>query len=176
MRQPLFSTIHGSHLYGLAGPDSDRDHYTVVTRLPHVIHNGTRARYAKQSIRGEDDNFTIDLSTFLLLCDKGVPQALEAMFSRQPTLDLIAGLRASYRVSTPVVPTYLRTIKSFLKAGDFKRKRHAVRLAFNAREILCSGRFDPTLSDSDRETVQRYAVEYDAEDLLEVLQEHVLRF
>lgn len=176
MRQPLFSTVHGSHLYGLATPESDRDHYTVVTRLPHVSHNGTRARYAKQKIRGADDEFTIDLSTFLLLCDKGVPQALEAMFSRQPTLDLIAGLRASYRVSTPVLPTYLRTITSFLKAGDFKRKRHAVRLALNAREIRRSGRFNPTLTDLERRIVQDYADNFSAEDLLETLPEWVLRF
>ncbi len=173
-REVLFSTPHGSHLYGLATPTSDRDFYTVVTRLPHVAHNGTKARYAKQTIKGQDDNFVIDLSTFMLLCEKGVPQALEAMFSQVPTEDRIADLRRQYRVGTAVLPTYLRTIKSFMLAGDFKRRRHAFRLALNARDIADSGRFNPTLTPSRAEYVSDLARKFaDPEYALKVAVSHV---
>lgn len=170
-REILFSTPHGSHLYGLATPTSDRDFYTVVTRLPHVAHNGTRARYAKQTIKGQDDNFVIDLSTFMLLCEKGVPQALEAMFSRCPTEDRITDLRFQYRVGTAVLPTYLRTIKSFIGAGDFKRRRHAFRLALNAADIAKYGRFNPRLSEADAEWITDLAKPQDLDAAYELAQD-----
>lgn len=164
-RQVLFSTPHGSHLYGLARPDSDRDTYTVVSRLPHVSHNGTRSRYAKQTIKGNDDVFVIDLSTFMLLCEKGVPQALEAMWSQSPTVDMIGDLRASYRASTAVLPTYMRTIKSFIKADDYKRRRHALRLALNANSIREFGFFNPTLTEKEAKVISELAHREDAETL-----------
>lgn len=163
-RQVLFSTPHGSHLYGLAHAGSDRDTYTVVSRLPHVAHNGTRSRYAKQRISGAEDTFVIDLSTFMRLCDKGVPQALEAMWSRTPTADLLGSLRGSYRASTAVLPTYLRTIRHFARAGDFKRKRHALRLGLNARDIAEFGFFNPTLTLEQAALITRLA-EGSAEDV-----------
>lgn len=147
-RTVLFSTPHGSHLYGLAHSGSDRDTYTVVTRLPHVAQR-SRARYARQTIRGDQDEFVIDFSTWLQLCEKGVPQALEAMFSPQPTVDLIRSFRAAYRATPAVVPTYLRTITSFTRSGDWKRRRHAARLALNVRSILRSGRFNPEMDASE---------------------------
>ena len=163
-REVLFSTPHGSHLYGLAHEGSDRDTYTVVTRAPHVEQR-SRARYARQTIKGSEDEFVIDLSTFLLLCDKGVPQALEAMWSQSPTVDLLGALRGGYRASTPVIGTYLRTIKSFARAGDYKRRRHALRLALNARDILHFGFFNPRLTESDAQLVSRLAHREDAEDV-----------
>lgn len=168
-RTVLFSTPHGSHLYGLAHAGSDRDHYTVVTRLPHVAHNGTRARYARQTIRGDQDTFVIDLSTWLLLCTKGVPQALEAMWSTTPEVDLLGAFRASYRAGPPVLSTYLRTIRSFAGAGDFKRRRHAARLALNAHAILCDGRFNPRLTAEQIEFVNAIATDLDADALVEAL-------
>lgn len=162
-RQILFSTPHGSHLYGLAHAGSDRDTYTVVTRAPHVAQR-SRARFAKQTINGEDDEFVIDLSTFLLLCEKGVPQALEAMWSQSPTEDLIGALRGSYRASTHVIPTYLRTIKSFSRAGDFKRRRHALRLALNARDILRYGYFNPLLEAEQIRLINDLAAGEDSEE------------
>lgn len=167
-REVLFSTPHGSHLYNLAHADSDRDTYTVVTRSPHVQHNGTRARYAKQKIRDGEDAMVLDLSTFMLLCDKGAPQALEAMFSPSPTTDLIKNLRGSYRVSTAVLPTYLRTIKHFTLAGDFKRRRHALRLAMNANELDRTGRFNPTLTSMQAEVITKLATRHEAEACLEI--------
>lgn len=165
MRTVLFSTPHGSHLYGLAHAGSDRDRYTVVTRLPHVEQR-SRARYARQTISGEDDEFVIDLSTWLQLCEKGVPQALEAMWSRVATVDSIGDFRAGYRAGTAVLPTYLRTIRSFAKADDFKRRRHAARLAINARQILERGHFNPLMTSSEAAWATRIAETLSGDDLV----------
>lgn len=173
----LFSTPHGSHLYGLATPTSDRDTYAVVTRAQHVPQR-SRARYARQTIDGAEDTFTIDLSTWLLLCAKGVPQALEAMWSQAPTVDRIGAFRAAYRATPAVLPTYERTIASFIRAGDFKRRRHALRLALNARDIAHHGRFNPTLTPQTAETItvlaEGLAPEYALEHALAVMHGRVM--
>jgi hypothetical protein len=152
-RELLFSTPHGSHLYGLARPDSDRDTYEVYTTIPHA-----RAKWARQTIAGDSDVFRIDYSTWLHQCSIGVPQALEAAFSRQATFDLIGPFRAGLRVGTTAHERYLRTIKTFaldprnmVDGAAFKRRRHALRLALQGRQLARTGRFDPTLSPADAE-------------------------
>lgn len=140
----LFRTIHGSHLYGLAHAESDKDFYTVVSREKR----GARKKYAKQSIKDGIDSMTVDLSTFMHMCEEGVPQALEAMFS--PTdmveIDTIEALRRGYRVNTAkATRTYRRTIRNFAE-GDFKKRRHAARLAINMSEFQETGRFNPQLN------------------------------
>lgn len=159
----LFKTIHGSRLYGLHHDASDHDYYTVVTKLPQQ-----RARYARQHIGPDGDSVTVDIGTWLMQCEKGVPQALEAMFSRQPIVDNIEALRAGYRVGTGVLDTYLRTIDSFARANDAKRRRHAVRLAINCAQLRACGRMDPTLDQELRDYVHRLERVYPGETLGEL--------
>lgn len=140
----LFKTIHGSRLYGLHHADSDYDYYTVVDKVKTA-----KARYSTQTIVDSQDSLVIDFGTWVDLCTKGVPQALEAMFSPVPEVDDIADFRRGFRVGTQVYDTYLRTIKSFALAEGYKRKRHALRLALNMAELGRSGRFNPRLSDED---------------------------
>lgn len=140
-RPLLFSTPHGSHLYGTAHAGSDRDTYAVYGNVPHA-----RAHWAKQTIVGDEDQFRIDLGTWLHHCEIGVPQALEAMFSPIPTYDQLGPLRAGFRVSTAVIPRFLRTVRHFSTAGTVKKRRHALRLALNAHDVLRYGRYDPTMT------------------------------
>jgi predicted nucleotidyltransferase len=152
-RLTLFKTVHGSHLYGLAHAGSDNDYYTVVTKKEVDTRFGkqTRSRYAKQKIDGTEDSMVVDFGTWVEMCKSGVPQALEAMFSTMPMEDSIADFRASFRVGTEAYDRYLRTIKSFALSEDnnFKKRRHALRLALNLQEIGRTGRFNPTLSKED---------------------------
>lgn len=151
----LFRTIHGSKLYGLAKANSDDDFY-VVTPTRHV----SRQINAKQRIDGLNDTTTMDFASFVTLCGKGVPQALEAMFSRKGRSDYFEDYRQNYFASDPIViHTYMRTIKSFsLSEKDpFKRKRHALRLSLNLEELLYTGRFNPTLSRLDAMRITRIA-------------------
>lgn len=149
----MFKTIHGSRLYGLNHANSDEDFYTVVTKTPVDSRWGrqTRARYAKQTTQNGEDSMVVDFGTWVEMCRNGVPQALEAMFSEMPIEDRIEDFRRGFRVGTEVYARYFRTIKSFALADDStgKKRRHALRLALNLRDIGRYGRFNPTLSAED---------------------------
>lgn len=137
----LLRTVQGSRLYGLARPESDHDTYTVIAGK----HRG------RQRIAGPDDTLVIGVDQFLAQCAKGVPQALEAMFSPLAEPGPLNALRAGYRVAQPAFrETYRRTIRRFaldgLERDDLKRRRHALRLLVNFEEGLVRGRFNPTLS------------------------------
>jgi hypothetical protein len=148
----LFKTPHGSHLYGLAHEGSDRDYYVVVDKVPSA-----RAKYAKQSIIGDEDTMVVDFGTWTMMCTNGVPQALEAMFSEQAIIDRLAPLRQMFVVSTGAYERYLRTITSFTMTQDNKRKRHGVRLALNMNSFAETGRFDPTLNPNEVDFITEYA-------------------
>lgn len=142
----LLDVRHGSHLYGLARPDSDEDRYVVLLDRPPG--NDGKYRWAKQKIRDGIDTMTLDLHTFLDMACRGVPQALEAMFAPEAEVDEIGALRRSWRAGGGEVwHTYRRTIRRFLiDYGDLKRRRHALRLACNLEDLMRYGRFEPRLT------------------------------
>lgn len=147
----VLKTKHGSHLYGLNHANSDEDYYIVVN-------NRHAKRRAKQTIVNGIDTMLIDLTYWLHLCDEGVPQALETMMAPDPEIDLIPEFRRSYRINVPAATrTYRRTMYNFAEAGDFKRSRHALRLWLNLEDIQRYGRFNPLLSEKDRNWVTEHA-------------------
>lgn len=139
----LFKTVHGSKLYGLSHAGSDDDFYVVVN-----TRRTAKARYAKQSIVNGIDTTTVDVGTWVNMCQSGVPQALEAMFSTRPVFEAegMSEFRAAFRMGSSARGKYYRTMDNFLADVDFKRNRHALRLALNLREGLRFERFNPTLS------------------------------
>ena len=152
----LFKTVHGSRLYGLAHAGSDEDFYTVVSKVKTA-----RAKYAKQSIVDGVDSVVVDFGTWLYQCEAGVPQALEAMFSyMQIGEDKLKDFRRGFRAGTQTWERYLRTIKSFALDEDnnYKKKRHALRLAWNLNELAKYGRFNPTLSEYDIKNINSLAL------------------
>lgn len=151
----LFKTIHGSRLYGLNTDSSDEDYY-VVTPTRKV----SRQINAKQTIIGDQDVVAVDFKSFTTLAQKGVPQALETMFSQASKSDFFEDYRQNYYASDPeVIHTYMRTIKSFslTERDPFKRKRHALRLSLNLEELMYTGRFNPTLKPEDAMRITRLA-------------------
>jgi hypothetical protein len=152
MSQVLFKTVHGSHLYGLAHEGSDEDFYVVLSKVKIA-----KAKYAKQKIHDGVDTMTVDFGTWVGQCRDGVPQALEAMFSSMPEHDEIGAFRYGFRVGTTAHERYLRTITSFAMNQDYKRKRHALRLALNFVDLKQYGRFNPTLTDDQVDFVSDYA-------------------
>lgn len=181
MTEVLFKTEHGSRLYNLHHPWSDHDWYTVVS------HNPTnRKRYARQTIvryhgHGEvddetTDSFVVDIGTWLQMVSIGVPQACEALMSRRAVVDKISSLRSDYVLTPSVSERYLRTMKSFAMSDTLKSRRHGVRLAFNLRSILHTGRFDPSLTDEEVRLCNWYAERFPGhpETLYEVLRDVAL--
>lgn len=145
----LLKTVHGSHLYGLNHEGSDLDYYIV-----------TSSGNSKQSIKDGIDTNTVSFDKFVKLCFDGVPQALEAMFSQVAEIDEISYFRNGYRAGgSKVIDTYRRTIKSlsYDERHTVKYRRHAVRMALNLNDIVRHGRFNPTLSGSDRVVVKYVA-------------------
>lgn len=137
----LFETIHGSHLYGLNHAKSDLDVYRVVSEKGKNYHR----------VKDMDDITIVSLDSFLRQAEKGVPQALEAMWSSNPSVDGIQALRAGFRPNIPnTLNTYSRTIFNFLKNPELKMMRHAVRLSMCLRDLYDYGAFEPTLNELDK--------------------------
>lgn len=144
----VFTTPHGSRLYGLHHANSDCDTYTVTF-------NGNGQ--ANHRVTEEFDAVRVDWRTFLKLASSGSHQSCEALFSRQKVWTpegeslrpLIEGM---YVTGSDVFEKYERTIKKF-SHGDYKRRQHAVRLAMNLTGLRTHGRFDPELTEEQK----RYA-------------------
>lgn len=142
----LLRTVHGSHLYGLAHEGSDKDIYEVfeTTRT-------ARKRNIKQTIEDTIDKTRVDLSTFMVMVDNCVPQALEALWSPVADIDKINEFRYSYQVNrSQMYDRYIKTAINFASHSDDKRRRHGLRLLLNLGHTLEFGRFNPQLSHMDK--------------------------
>lgn len=150
--QTILDTIHGSHLYGLARPESDIDTYRVILSGDD--------RYARQTKVGDDDRMVLSLDHFTEQVANGVPQALEALWSPEATIapmwrPFLSRLRPSI-IQTQM--RYRRTILSFgferggrtgaarQRVDARKMRRHALRLTLNLAEFSRRGAFDPRLT------------------------------
>lgn len=142
MGKILLSVIHGSHLYGLSHGKSDLDIY--------VVREGSFR--SKQTIDKGSDIIEHSLDSFLNQCARGVPQALESMFASDEHVlyNEIEHIRTAYvAYGYEVFNRYERTIYNF-SLGDHKRRRHALRLAYNLSDLQKYGRFNPTLKFSQK--------------------------
>jgi len=136
----VLKTIHGSHLYGTANENSDRDNYIVYrSRMKPV-----------QTISSDgQDRLEIGWPNFVEQCNRGVPQALEAMFSPKATIDAYPEFRAHYFAGgADVFDLFQRKIKSFFldERDPVRYKKHSIRLALELRDLRSWGRFNPVLT------------------------------
>jgi hypothetical protein len=166
MSEVIFRTVHGSRLYGFANADSDADTYVVTTS------ERTRPR---QHVNGDTDTVTVGWDTFLRYAMGGSHQSVEALFSPAKQWEShteLAPLLDGVRVTGgEVFAKYERTIRAFC-FGDFKRRRHAVRLASNLGDLRDCGRFNPVCGDWLRGHSEQLAGLYAGEDLWAELVPH----
>lgn len=143
MSEVIFRTVHGSHLYGMAGPHSDMDIYTVTT-------SKNRAR---QKVTGDTDSVVIGWDMFIQYAFSGSHQSVEALFSPYKEWESnhhLAPMLDGYRITgRSVFEKYGRTITSFAHSDDFKRRRHACRLWLNMQGLRWRGRFDPVMTEAE---------------------------
>jgi len=145
----LLKTVHGSLLYGTFGPDSDVDTYEVHLKGP------TRQRKIDS-----DDLTRINLDSYTDQVLRGVPQALEALYSPFSWIEpdwksYFRGLRPDYWETQQ---TYKRTIRNFARdtRGDhYKRRKHALRLYLNLEEFKHLGFFNPVLTAEERKWIAK---------------------
>lgn len=149
----LLRSVAGSHLYGTSRPDSDLDYYEVHSELfkPGGFHK------TQQTIVDGVDVTKVSLSQFIDLCRIGSHQALDAMFSEQVEVDKIEAFRKGYRAGFEIMEPYRRIMVKFTQQGTPRKRKHAVRIAFNLTDIMQTGRFNPTLSPERVEKVLTYA-------------------
>lgn len=152
----LLDSLAGSHLYGLADAQSDLDRYVVC-----VESRRDPNRYRHSQRVSDEDRIRVSLSGFLVQCERGSHQALDAMFAPPAAceVDKIAELRRGYRAGITTIHALLRVVKKFahMEGEDrfaLKRRRHAVRIAFQIGQLVESGRYDPRLPDSILEVVK----------------------
>lgn len=154
----IFSTLHGSRLYGMAHADSDNDQMIVYADERKAVHKHI----------GKDDTVHVGLVDFLNKAFSGSHQSLEALFSPYKVY-----YNEAYKpmLEAAVVPAnielrdkYRRTIHKFCH-GTFKQRRHALRLALNLRELTLEGRFDPRLSWDDVQYITDRATTFEGDDL-----------
>lgn len=147
---PILYTMHGSHLYGLAHEHSDWDTYRVVLC--------DDMRYTSHMVDDVSDSTVIHLDRFVQQVNKGVPQALEALYSRSATHNTayLPYLRSLRPDPYTVADTYWRTALNFA-VGDFKQMRHAMRLVLNLHDFMRYGSFNPQLTPAEVTFVNRYA-------------------
>jgi hypothetical protein len=163
----VFTTKHGSRLYGLATGESDEDTFTVTT---------SRHTKARQSVTIMPDGRVIDtvrvgLEVFLHRVFEGSHQSVEALFSPYKMWGdsaaaiqyhhYLGGMRVTGRA---VFEKYERTIKTFCY-GDYKRRRHAVRLSLNLRDLRYEGRFNPVMTPFMIDYATDLASNYEGEEL-----------
>ncbi len=166
----IFETVHGSRLYGFSHAGSDHDTFTVTT---------SRWPRSQQVIAGDADMLTVGVGRFVTLVMQGSHQAVEALFSTQKVwgknaaADQVRPMLEAVRVTGPeVVARYQRTVKAFC-FGNFKKRRHAVRLAMNLAALRRDGVMDPTLPESDRALAAELAEHMEGRDLLGYLYDHI---
>lgn len=161
MSELIFSTVHGSHLYGLAHEGSDRDVYYVYEG------KGTKLR---QTMKDDDDSVRGTLDAFLERAYTGSHQSVEALFSQKKDWEpgmferYGAMLNRLYIEGGEVFAKYERTIKKF-SYGDFKRRRHACRLRLNLQDLREYGKFDPELTETQKILCNAYAKVYEGDEL-----------
>lgn len=160
----IFETVHGSHLYGLNHAESDRDVFFVTD---------SDSRHSRHSMNSETglDQVRTGLKTFLRRVEEGSHQSVEALFSpykfwHQPEY---APMIESIRVTGGAVfAKYERTIKNFCH-GNFKKRRHACRLALNLASLRESGRFNPAMTETEKVLANSYAKQFEGDTLVPML-------
>lgn len=160
--QLILYTVHGSRLYGLAHQHSDYDTYTVFL-------GGARdKKYARQRINGDDDTFAIHFDIFLQHVARGIPQALESLYSQQAyrAREYTPLLQNLYPSLPDTRDRYYRTALNFglreykTPAERFKKARHALRITYNLQDLMRYGAFNPTLTPDQAEYLTTLATAY----------------
>lgn len=158
----MLDVVHGSHLYGLAHPGSDVDRFVVLRRRPVVFAgepvSQARREWIGQEILGDHDTTVVEFGTFVAYASAGAHQHVEAMCAQGPVVlaDRLVAYRCSFRVAYAAARSkYVGAVATFaglptrtrprVAEPTVKQRRHALRLAFNLRQLAATGRCTPTL-------------------------------
>ena len=138
MEEIAFTTVHGSRLYGLDHEGSDKDSM--------IVYNDHRRANHKKN--GDEDVIHVGIFDLIEKAYGGAHQYVEGVFSQKKIWQdetyrpLIENIRIP---GATVAEKYERTIKK-LSYGEFKLRRHAIRLSIALNSLRRAGHYDPTLN------------------------------
>ena len=157
----ILRTIHGSRLYGTYHDQSDFDWYSV--RL--------EGRRARQSIVGDQDNVVLNYEEFLKQVFRGVPQACEALWSPEAEIHpkYLPYLRSIRLWGGEPADRHERTVRNFCY-GDFKRRRHAVRMGWNLMNLRQQGWYYPRMNADQVKIAEHLANHWHGDELAAILE------
>lgn len=126
----LLRALAGSRLYGTHRPDSDWDWYEVYDEIA-----------PRQSKVGDLDVTRMPLGKWVMLCEKGTHQALDAMWcpSQYVEVDLLTSFRMAFRVDPWRVADRLERT-----AHAPGCEKHRLRLLHCADSVRSYGWYDPS--------------------------------
>lgn len=167
----ILRVAHGSHLYGMARPDSDYDYYEIYDFLNQRYRP---RKQAKQRINDDLDEVTVSLDRFKSICFNGVPQAIEVLFAPEEAwivengwLDISAQIKLELVKHMPaVLETYRRTAMNFFYSikDQEKRRKHAFRLLLNANQLKTSGEMQSRLVTDQVELINWLVTSFNSEE------------
>lgn len=133
----VLETITSSKLYGFAHNSSDTDYYRVT------LGRGKNGQVIKDGV----DTTTVTFPSFCQHVAKGVPQAMEALYSPKKWVhpDYAMLFKGMHPDAYEMVKTYRRTIRHFVLEDTDKHRRHAMRLAVNLADWWGTGSFNPVM-------------------------------
>jgi hypothetical protein len=138
-RLPLLVTDHGDHLYGTATDSRGRLIYAVLEDEASL--GGGSAQRIKVN---NATVLMVGLGLWLNQCATGSMRALEAMFAPEPMIEALGrDVRASYKADE--FGTYRRSIDLLPYSESPLVRAHALRLAWNLRQLRETGRFNPVM-------------------------------
>lgn len=163
--QVIFSTVHGSRLYGLDHEGSDHDTLVVST---------SRARKSSHSKVGDEDRVEIGIYHFIELATGGRHQAVEALFSPVkewgPVADRWRPMLEGMRIGgATAFETYRRLVIKYAHMDTVKMRRHAVRLAWNLGELRKQGYIEVRLMEHRALYATMLAEKFRGDELLRVI-------
>lgn len=139
----ILVTPTGSRLYGVNRPDSDHDYWAV----------SLHGKKSHQTIVKGVDTTIVPLHTFISMVERGVPQALEALWSPLSETD-------------PMWKPYLDSLRPDIWQARYrhlarqtnnknvaKHRMNRTRLALNAMALMEHGKYNPVLSAESRGVV-----------------------
>lgn len=167
----LFRTLVGSQLYGLATPESDRDYLGFGIPSPSEIVGLSQPLEQTEEKTSEYEDKVYSLQKYFRLCLKGNPQVIEAAFAGPKYCHVLtvtgnvvlAFVRENF-LTKHLYKSYTGYMKaqreqitkprpdskraeSIAKYGmDCKAASHALRLAYQCRDLFKNGMLNPTLS------------------------------
>lgn len=147
----LLKVLTGSRQHGFFTETSDFDVYEIYSSIEDF--NSHAGRPEKQTIKDDMDVVQMTLSRFVERASFGSHQVLDVMFAKETEVDVLTALRHGFNVSPYAYEKFREVIIDLALLDEPKKHRHALRIAYNLKELVETGRYTPELSNDVKQII-----------------------